>query len=67
MEKAIQLRPMSMDVYTGSDLLINRAVTLTMLGEHDPAVTQLEELLRIPSSVSKNFLRVNPILPLSRD
>jgi len=61
MERAIQLRPLSIDAYTGPDLLQNRAVTLTMLGEHDRAVAQLEELLKIPSRVSKNSLRLHPI------
>ena len=60
-DKAISLRPLSLDALGGARLLVSRAIVLTILGEHDEAVAQLQRLLQMPSTVSKNWLRLHPI------
>ena len=60
-EKAMSLRPSARDAYGGPDFLANRAVILMMLGDTDQAVTELQRLLEIPSPVSRNEIRLNPL------
>jgi hypothetical protein len=56
------LQPLSKDQYQGTSLYVDRAVTLMLLGESDEAINQLEQLLKIPSSLSRNLLRLDPVL-----
>jgi serine/threonine-protein kinase len=60
-DRAVELRPVSRDAYNGPDVLTARAVTLTLIGEHEEAVEQLEELLAMPAYVTTNGLRMNPV------
>jgi serine/threonine-protein kinase len=62
MRKAVMLQPLSKDQYQGTSLYVDRAVTLMLLGESDEAINQLEQLLKIPSSLSRNLLRLDPVL-----
>ena len=66
-DRALQLRPLSRDAYGGAEVLAARAVTLTMTGDYEEAVKQFEELLAIPSYVSRNGLRLNPLFTPLRD
>jgi tetratricopeptide (TPR) repeat protein len=62
LDKASRLRPLSRDAFTGPVILVQRAITLMILGDHDAAIAQLEELLKMPSFVSRNWLRLHPVL-----
>jgi serine/threonine-protein kinase len=61
MEKATTLQPFAKDQYLGSLLYVYRAVNLMRLGESDKAIDQLEQLLKVPSVLSRNLLRLEPI------
>jgi tetratricopeptide (TPR) repeat protein len=66
-ERAVELRPLSRDAYAGPEVLAARAVTLTLTGDYEEAAKQFEELLAIPSYVSRNGLRLNPLFAPLRD
>jgi len=61
LDKASRLRPLSRDAFSGPTILGQRAATLIVLGDHDAAIAQLEELLEIPSIVSRSWLRLHPL------
>jgi tetratricopeptide (TPR) repeat protein len=61
MQRAVTLQPLSKDQYFGTLLYVSRATTLMRLGESDEAITQIEQLLKIPSVLSRNGLRLNPL------
>jgi TolB-like protein/tetratricopeptide (TPR) repeat protein/tRNA A-37 threonylcarbamoyl transferase component Bud32 len=61
MQKAVTLQPFAKDQYLGSLLYVYRAVNLMRLGESDEAINQLEQLLKVPSILSRNLLRLEPI------
>jgi hypothetical protein len=42
-------------------VLGERAITLLLIGDHDGALTQLEQLLSMPSFASRNAVRLNPL------
>lgn len=60
LDKARSLQPLSKDRYSGTDLYVSRAISLMRIGESDQAIDQLDELLKIPSSLSRNALRLDP-------
>lgn len=47
-------------------LYVNRTIALMRLGESDEAISQLDQLLKIPSVLSRNGLRLNPIFTALR-
>ncbi len=54
------------DAFDGSDWLINLARVLVMAGEHESAIDQLELALAIPTRISPQWLRLDPVWePLS--
>jgi len=61
MRKAVTLQPLSKDQYFGTLLYLTRATTLMQLGESDEAISQLEQLLKLPSVLSRNSLRLDPL------
>ena len=61
MQKAVTLQPFAKDQFLGTALYVSRAVALMRLGESDAAIDQLEQLLKVPSFVSRNLLRLDPI------
>ncbi|MEJ7757979.1 MAG: protein kinase [Gemmatimonadaceae bacterium] len=65
-DKAISLRPVSKDAYGGPDFVANRAVILMMLGDTDRAISEMQSLLEIPSPVSRNAIRLNPLFAALR-
>ncbi len=60
MRKAVTLQPLSKDQFLGTTLYVDRALALLRLGESDEAISQLEQLLKIPSVLSPNDLRLDP-------
>jgi serine/threonine-protein kinase len=66
-DRAVTLRPVSRDAYGGPDILIARMAALIVSGDYDAALAQIEELLRIPSPLSKNHLRLDPLFEPLRD
>jgi serine/threonine-protein kinase len=61
MQKAVTLQPFAKDQFLGTVLYVARAITLIRLGESDEAISQLEQLLKVPSLVSRNYLRLDPL------
>jgi len=61
MQKAVTLQPLAKDQFLGTTLYVTRAITLMRLGETDEAISQLEQLLKIPSTLSRNYLRLDPL------
>jgi len=59
-ERAIELYPVSKDAVVGPWRLIDLALILTMVGEHDAALDRIEQLLSIPSDLSVPMLRLDP-------
>ncbi len=59
--RAVQLRPVSREAVLGPDWVRNLARIYLMLGMHDAAVEQLEQLLSVPSTMSGHWLRLDPI------
>ena len=55
-----QITPMSRDAYTGVYLKYLLARILSVLGEQDRAIDQLDSILRLPFYVSKGWLKVDP-------
>jgi tetratricopeptide (TPR) repeat protein len=61
MQKAVTLQPFAKDQFLGTALYVSRALALMQLGESDEAISQLEQLLKAPSVLSRNLLRLDPI------
>jgi serine/threonine-protein kinase len=60
-DRAVELQPVSRDAYGGAEVLGSRAVTLVLIGDYDGALTQLEQLLSMPSFASRNSIRLSPV------
>jgi TolB-like protein/DNA-binding SARP family transcriptional activator/Flp pilus assembly protein TadD len=58
--RAVELLPVSKDAYWGSDRLLDLASVYVEAGEPEPAIDLLEQLLKIPSSISAPQLKVDP-------
>jgi DNA-binding SARP family transcriptional activator len=66
-QRAVELRPISMDAFWGPRCLEQLARTNVVLGQYDDAITQLEQLVTVPSQYSRWLLRVHPMFdPLRR-
>ncbi len=59
--EAIRLRPISEDAVDGADACEAMALVFMMLGEHDRAIDRIETLLSVPSLMSVELLRLDPI------
>jgi len=57
---AEELLPVTKDAFTGADLLGDLAVIYAWVGQKDLAIKQLEKVLRIPSWVFYDELRLHP-------
>lgn len=64
---AIELRPVTKDALSGSEVLRKAAQVRVRIGEHDAAIDALEELLSPPSGATVNLLKVDPIWDPVRD
>jgi serine/threonine protein kinase/tetratricopeptide (TPR) repeat protein len=60
-KKAVELLPVSKEAYRGTFRIKDLARVYVMVGEYDAAVEQLKFLLSIPSWMSKDSLRIDPI------
>ena len=58
---------MSDDALRGAGVLADLAEVYVLVGEHDAAIDQLELLLSIPSLLSVQLLRVDPLWDPLRD
>jgi serine/threonine-protein kinase len=67
MERAEEIMPMSRDALAGTDVVTARAVTNIMLGNEDAAIDDLEFLLKVPSNLTRAWLRVHPGFDSLRD
>ncbi len=66
-ELAVKLLPISNEAILGPDMVRNLAQIYLMLGMYDESVDRLEELLEVPSSMSANWLRFDPLWRDLRD
>lgn len=66
-ELAVKLLPISKEAIRGPNMVRNLAQIYLMLGMYDESVGQLEELLEVPSSMSANWLRLDPLWRGLRD
>ena len=53
--------PLEKDYYRGIFMLENMARIYTMVGEYDEAIRILDQLLSIPSLLSVNLLKKDPV------
>jgi serine/threonine-protein kinase len=58
--RAVELLPVTKDALAGAQVLTNLAITYAWAGEKALAITQLEEVIQIPSPVSYGQLRLHP-------
>ncbi|MEE9231807.1 MAG: protein kinase [Acidobacteriota bacterium] len=60
--RAVELYPVSLDAFGGTDFVERLALIYTMVGEHDAALDELESLLSSPGwSRSAHELKLNPV------
>jgi serine/threonine protein kinase len=64
---ALELRPIANDPWEGPAIAIAAAEIYTIVGEFDTALDLIEQLLSIPSDLSVNLLRLDPIWDPLRD
>ena len=68
LQKMVTLQPLTKDQYQGTSIYLGRAIALMRIGETGEAISQLEQLLKIPSLLSPNLLRLDPTYaPLRSD
>ena len=65
--QAVQLRPVSLDAFTGPTMIWNLAVIHLLLGQHDDAIEQLAALGEAPSRLELPPLRLDPTWDRLRD
>jgi tetratricopeptide (TPR) repeat protein len=66
-EHAVELMPIVEDALDGSYLALELAKIYTRVGQHDQALSLIEELQSIPSSLSVGLLRLDPVWDPLRD
>ena len=59
-KRAVELYPISMDALDGPVFIKDAALIYTMVGMHDAALDQIEQLLSIPSDFSVGLLELDP-------
>ena len=64
---AVGLLPVSKDAFHGPDILTSAAQAYALAGEKARALQTLEKLLSIPSLVTAEILKLNPIWDSLRD
>ena len=64
---AVNSLPISSDAYEGANHLRDLAATLTILGEQDMAIEQLEAALAVPSTLTRADLSLDPIFRTLRE
>ena len=67
-QRAMQLRPESMDAFEGPQITAQVAEVYVILGDNDHAIQLLDGLMNRPSEISINGLKLNPAWdPLRKD
>jgi TolB-like protein/Tfp pilus assembly protein PilF len=66
-ETAVRLLPLSNDAFQGPDILTNAAAVYALTGEKARALSALGTLLKVPSLVTVEILKINPIWDSLRD
>ena len=66
-QRAVELLPESKDAFEGPEIVSSLATVYTIVGEHDRAIELLDGLLRRPSSLTVQLLKLNPIWDPLRD
>jgi tetratricopeptide (TPR) repeat protein len=64
---AVNSLPISVDAYEGANHLRDLAVSLTILGDRDMAIDQLETALSVPSTLNRADLILDPVFLSLRD
>jgi TolB-like protein/Flp pilus assembly protein TadD len=64
---AVNSLPISVDAYEGANHLRDLAVSLTILGDRDMAIDQLETALSVPSTLNRADLILDPVFQSLRD
>ena len=59
-EKVMELVPLEYDSMLGAAYIINAAYVYAIAGEYDKAVQLLEKALEIPSTISRNSIKIDP-------
>jgi hypothetical protein len=59
-ERAVELLPLSKDVYTGAYMQHQLVHVYILVGENEKALDKLELLLKIPYYLSPGWLRIDP-------
>ncbi len=65
--KGVELHPISQDALDGPYYVVTLAEIYVLLGEHDAAIDQLEQLADVPMSYTANWLRLAHTLEPLRD
>jgi TolB-like protein/Flp pilus assembly protein TadD len=65
--QAVQLRPVSIDAFTGPTMIWNLAVIHLLLGQHGDAIEQLTALAEVPSRLELPPLSLDPTWDRLRD
>ena len=66
-ERALDLRPLSVDAFMGSAIAVEMAEIYVMVGEYEAAIDQLDLLLSIPGHISVPWLKADPLYDPLRD
>ncbi|MGW8268545.1 MAG: TPR end-of-group domain-containing protein, partial [Longimicrobiales bacterium] len=64
---AVSSLPISADAYEGANHLRDLAATLSILGDEEMAIEQLEAALAVPSTLTRADLTLDPIFRPLRD
>jgi serine/threonine-protein kinase len=59
-ERAVQILPVTREAWKGSFRLVDLARIYAMAGEPEKAIDLLEQLLSMPSEISRPYLRIDP-------
>ena len=59
--ESVEILPLSKDAFAGIFGVENMAEIYTMVSEYDKAIDQLELLLSIPSDITEQRLRLDPV------
>ena len=60
-EASVRLMPVSLDALSGPEMTMTLAVVLLRTGDAERAITILEQLLALPTFISRTLLRAIPV------
>jgi len=65
--RAVELLPVTKDAFVGTGYLLNLTALYALVGEHESAIDQLDDLLSNPSEISVLSVRLNRAWDVLRD